>query len=604
VPDLSATSWLELVRDAERRGELLGAVDLAESGLAEQPGDVPLQHRAVLALARAGATAEARRRFKAYRLDSVSDEDVAALGARIAKDVALSLSGSARKKEAASAARLYGAIHTRTAGYYPAINAATLRLVAGQTERAQTIARDVQRKLTTADDASYYVWATKAEAHLILGEVDAAGDALVQAALRHESDFAALATTRRQLRLICELQHIDSAVLELLAGPSVAHYCGHRIAAPGADGRFPASAERQVAKLIDRELARQPVRFAYGALAAGADVLWAEAILSSGGELHVVLPFDLDEFVATSVAPSGGGWVARFSACLSRAASVTYGTEDAFCADDALFRYGAELAMGLAVLRARYLDADVRQLAVWDRASAAGDAGTAIDVARWRQTEWPVIVIPPGPAHRSSASTELARTPASSSAVEASRRVVRALLFADIRGFSKLSDEQLPLFAKEVLASFARTLDRHGAAVEHRNTWGDAIYAVVRGVSRAAACALELQDAMAQVDLIRAGLPSHLALRLGAHVGPVFAMRDPVLKAAVFMGSHVSRTARIEPVTPPGEVYVTEPFAGALALTAQGDLTCDYVGHLPAAKDFGRMRMYRLRRARRYGMSF
>jgi hypothetical protein len=24
--------------------------------------------------------------------------------------------------------------------------------------------------------------------------------------------------------------------------------------------------------------------------------------------------------------------------------------------------------------------------------------------------------------------------------------------------------------------------------------------------------------------------------------------------------------------------------------------TCDYVGHMPAAKDFGRLRMYRLRR--------
>jgi class 3 adenylate cyclase len=593
-----------LVRDAERRGELLAAVDLAESGLAEQPGDVPLQHRAVLALARAGATAEAQRRFKAYGLDAVGDEDVAALRARIAKDVALSLNGPARKKEAARAARLYGAIHARTAGYYPAINAATLCLVAGQTERAQILAREVQRDLTTADDTSYYVCATKAEAHLLLGEVDPAGNALMRAALRHENDFGALATTRRQLRLVCELRHIDPAVLEPLTGPSVAHYCGHIISATGATGRFPASAEGRVSQQIDRELSRRPVRFAYGALAAGADVLWAEAILSSGGELHVVLPFDLEEFVAASVAPSGDHWVARFRTCLSRAASVTYGTEDAFRGDDALLRYGSELAMGLAVLRARYLDADVRQLAVWDRAPAVGDAGTAIDVARWKQTGRPVTVISPGPDQRSIESTELARTSATSAAAEPSTRVVRALLFADIRGFSKLSDEQLPLFAKEVLASFARTLDCHGGAVEQRNTWGDAIYAVVRGVSRAATCALELQDAMSQVDLHRAGLPSHLALRLGAHIGPVFAIRDPVLKTAVFMGSHVSRTARIEPVTPPGEVYVTEPFAAALALTAQADLACDYVGHLPAAKDFGRMRMYRLRRAGQYGLSF
>lgn len=64
-----------------------------------------------------------------------------------------------------------------------------------------------------------------------------------------------------------------------------------------------------------------------------------------------------------------------------------------------------------------------------------------------------------------------------------------------------------------------------------------------------------------------------------------------------FMGSHVSRTARIEPVTPPGSVFVTEPFAAALVLE-DSPFLCDYVGHVPAAKDFGRIRMYRLGRGR------
>ena len=61
-----------------------------------------------------------------------------------------------------------------------------------------------------------------------------------------------------------------------------------------------------------------------------------------------------------------------------------------------------------------------------------------------------------------------------------------------------------------------------------------------------------------------------------------------------FMGSQVSRTARIEPVTPPGAVYVTEAFAAALELSASRDIGCDYVGHMPAAKDYGRLRMYRI----------
>ena len=117
------------------------------------------------------------------------------------------------------------------------------------------------------------------------------------------------------------------------------------------------------------------------------------------------------------------------------------------------------------------------------------------------------------------------------------------------------------------------------------------------GLLTAAACALGLQDAMDAVDLDALGLPSHLALRLGAHTGPVFPVYDPVVRAPAFMGSHVSRTARIEPVTPPGTVYVTEPFAAALMLQ-NSQFRYDYVGHIPGAKDYGRLRMYRLRRTR------
>ena len=268
---------------------------------------------------------------------------------------------------------------------------------------------------------------------------------------------------------------------------------------------------------------------------------------------------------------------------------MVYATDDAFQADDALYRYGSELAMGLALLRARYLDADVRQLALWDGGPSLGGAGTATDVATWRRSGHAVRVIaPPEPP-----AAELLE--ATQAGVE-SGRVVRSMLFADVKGFSKLADEQVPRFAHHVLGAFAQVLERYAGAIEHRNTWGDALYVVLSDTVLAADCALELQDAMAAIDLDGAGLPDHLALRMGGHVGPVFAVEDPVLEEPAFAGSHVSRTARIEPVTPPGTVYVTEQFAAALELAQNERLACDYVGHMPAAKDYGRLRMYRLRR--------
>jgi class 3 adenylate cyclase len=393
---------------------------------------------------------------------------------------------------------------------------------------------------------------------------------------------------------VCELRGIAPDVLAALTGPAVVHFCGHRIAGAGEAGRFAASDEERVADRIRAEVRSHPATYAYGALASGGDILWAEALLESDAELHVVLPFARGEFLETSVAPAGGGWVERFERCLAAATAVSYATEDAYLGDDVLYRYGSELAMGLALLRARYLEADVRQLAVWDGDPPLGAASTAIDVATWQRRGRQTTIVTPSGELLARAPRQRERSDAPGST---SGRVVCAMLFADVKGFSRLTDQQLPRFTTHVLGAFAAVLRRYDEHILHRNTWGDALYVVVRDVSHAAACALELQEAISAIDLAAVGLPAHLALRLGGHVGPVFPIVDPVLRLQAYMGSHVSRTARIEPVTPPAAVYVTEPFAAALVLSGPDGLVCDYVGHMPAAKDYGRLRMYRLRRA-------
>jgi class 3 adenylate cyclase len=140
-------------------------------------------------------------------------------------------------------------------------------------------------------------------------------------------------------------------------------------------------------------------------------------------------------------------------------------------------------------------------------------------------------------------------------------------------------------------------LERHRDRVEFANTWGDGLYVVLRDPRSAMDCALDLQAEVAALDCPALGLPHDLALRIGGHAGPVFAMADPILARLNFMGSHVSRTARLEPITPEGEVYVTEAFAALIALECDPRLNCDYVGILPAAKGYGSFRMYVLRRS-------
>ena len=87
-----------------------------------------------------------------------------------------------------------------------------------------------------------------------------------------------------------------------------------------------------------------------------------------------------------------------------------------------------------------------------------------------------------------------------------------------------------------------------------------------------------------------------MALRLGGHLGTVYNTIDPILQRNNFFGAHVSRAARIEPVTPEKLVYVTETLAAVLKLYNANKFTCHYVGNTKAAKDYGSLRMFLLTR--------
>lgn len=589
------STWLAQVRQLEARGELLLAFDTALHGLEEHPGDLRLSHRAVLNLAKAGATANAEMEFERLGLENSDDADVAALKARIAKDHALDATGEVRTTLLTHAADLYEQLYRRSHDYYPGVNVASLRLLAGQIMDAESIAREVLEicQASTGNEGDdYYLPASEAEAALVLGDISTARQALERAA-NAGSDLAARAATRRQLRMICKARNIGDDVLDPLASPTVINYTGHMIAAAGIQGRFPATQEDQVAKQIAVRLEKHRVGFGYGPLASGGDILFAEALLARGAELHVVLPFARDEFIEISVAPAGSNWVTRFESCMQRAASITYATEDRYLGHDWVFAYGSFVAMGLAVLRARFLDADVLQMAVWDGIETEGMAGTGFDVRTWRNAGRALEVITPAPDAKSSA-TSKPTTP-----VVGGQRELKAMLFGDVRGFSKLTESQIPAFVSHLLGAIGEVLARYGDRVLYRNTWGDGLFVVLSDAPVAAQCALELQAAMAMIDLESHGLPDTLALRLGGHFGPVFETTDPVLHLTNYFGAHVSRTARIEPVTPPGEVYVTEQFAARLALEPNA-YACDYVGQIPAAKSYGTMRMYHLHAPRNY----
>jgi class 3 adenylate cyclase len=171
-----------------------------------------------------------------------------------------------------------------------------------------------------------------------------------------------------------------------------------------------------------------------------------------------------------------------------------------------------------------------------------------------------------------------------------------SMLFADAVGFSKLSEQEVPQFVQHFLGAIARKISKRPSEIVAKNTWGDGLYLVFSNVEVAGDFALDLCDLVTTTRWERHGLPSGLSLRIALHAGPVYEFTDPVTEKRSYSGTHVSRAARIEPITPPAQVYASEPFAAMAAAQQVGSLSFDYAGLTPMAKGYGTFPTYHVRR--------
>ena len=588
------------------QGEYLAAYDLVLTELercdAADPADSPsrlrLQYLAGLSLARAGASSGAEAVLREIADTSVGEsdptlaEDVAALSARLVKDRAIRSTTDDRADLLAQAASLYEEVYRQLERAFAGVNAATLWYLAGERHRASGLAREVLTLVRgvrgVSDPAeAYWAAATEAEASLVLGDVETARQALAHAGDVGVMDVGARASTRRQLRLLAHEMGLDDRVLlAAITNPVVVHYCGHLMAAAGKEGRLIPAEEPAVRAAIDDWLAERSVGSAHGSLASGADIIAAEALLAHGTHLHVVLPCELGDFIEQSVATAGTGWVERFHRCLEAASTVTMTCDSAYRGDDTLFAHASMVAIGETLNQARALETDAHQLAVWDGLDRPLEAGTAHDLAAWARTGHASHIVRVGGRPLSDVPSQPAEL----------CREIHAALFGDLSEFSRLRDEHFPTFVGVVMAAIARVLDEHADHVLFRNTWGDGIFVVASDAASGAEIGLRIQEELSDLDLEPLHLPSELRMRLSGHIGPMLALPDPVRGGKSYMGRELTRAARIEPRTPPGEVYVTKAFAGLLALEAEATVAAEYVGHITTAKGFETLPMYVLRR--------
>jgi class 3 adenylate cyclase len=580
--DVSAYSAID---GARARGDMFALFDLTRAALVTDPDDPKLRYLQTLALARLGEPNAALALYSRNRVAEIGTEDALALQGRILKDMAVLASGEQRSRLFQQASQAYRAANTLNDGYFSAINAATTALLAGNHIEASRLATAVLRRSEIAQPTEYYAAATAGEAMLLGHRVEDAITQLVDACRFGNADMGARASTMRQLLLIVDAIELEGSdrgrLLEAVRPPPVLFYCGHTFTAGWAD-------EVQLIEKIDDVLEASRVHIAYGALACGSDILVAEAVLKRGGEIHIILPFDEEDFIATSVAPGGAEWRARYDHLRARATSITLATRMRFIGDDQQFSYGSRLAMGLARLRAQTMHTEALQLALWDGASPQASAGTAANVAVWAQRGGKMEII--------SAGADRPRLPrlASVEAYDGPPRYLRAILFADFSGFSRLSESSLPSFLNQVMGRAGAVLDQHREGVLCRNSWGDAIFAVIDTPELAATIAVAIQRELNRNFLIAAGLPEEGGMRISLHHGPIYEDFDPVRLERTYYGTEVTLAARIEPMVPIGGIYVTQSFAAIVDPAAIEQFGLEYVGAIDLAKGFGSRLIYRL----------
>ena len=611
----NADAYKVLAERTLKLGEPLLAYDVVAEGIKNSPKDVRLRQLLALALARSGAAQSARSVLAELYQEGHRDEETVGLLARTHKDLAReTIDPSEAAQHSRQAYEFYTQAYRASGGYWSGINAATLALLLSDREEAVALAREVAvqchaqlARLEKDSGDRYWLLCTLGDASLLQAQWSEAEERYSQAVELGRGSWGNLQSTRHNALFLLKHLHGDEGLVDrVFRFPSVVVFTGHMIDRPDREvPRFPPQAEHAVKSAIRQRLEKLNAGFGYASAACGSDILFHEVVLDRKGESHVVLPYEKELFLEDSVdIVSNPEWVTRCNAVLAGAIEVQEASKRSQMCGRVSYEFANLMLHGLASVHAEQLETRLVPMAVWDGKPGDGPDGTAGTIGHWQNLGLAVeivdlreILYEQGPelASHASVSTEtislLSRDTASEFTSE-----IRALLFADAQGFSELADEQVPRFVQHFLGLAGRLASDSEHKPLMKNTWGDGLYFVFSSVRDAGLFALDLRDGVGLTDWAAKGLPN-LNLRIGLHAGPVYSCTDPVTQRANYIGAHVSRAARIEPITPTGQVYSSQAFAALAAAEGVKEFRCDYVGQTSMAKKYGTFPTYVVRRA-------
>jgi tetratricopeptide (TPR) repeat protein len=502
----------------------------------------------IVALARAGASARAWSEFIAYGYDRDQDPACLTLRGRLLKDRAISASRHEKKRSLyVEAASSYAEAAASTGSTYPLINAATLSLLGGDSLASAAHAAQILHRIDTAPDepeTPYWRSATRSEALLLLDRHEEARAAFAEAVALAPRAWEDHASTLRQFALILAAQGRDAAWLDAHRPPRSLHFGGHMSFDPEVVRRE--HLDEKIAEVLEEE----NIGFGFGALAAGADIIIAEALLARGAEVHAVLPGGAEAFAAVSVDPFGSAWRRRFDAVLAAAETVRPVRPLGAVPDAAMIGLADEVAMGAALMNGRRLESSAVQLLVLDSAEGTGNGASGRSLQIWAAGGWRQRVL--------KAPRETRRDAPLSTAAEVRPLAVLAIGPGAGAGL------------QEALAQLRAQIGRLADPAIAPYVTEDRLILAYPGPGEAAEAAVRLLGGAGEAGF----------LRIGGQYGPAAAFEDPFSGATRLAPSATAAAAGALASAPPGTACVTDDFAAALAAAGPRQPASEYIGEL------------------------
>lgn len=571
--DAKTNKVLESAHAALKAGNELLANDILFRALHEGLQHPELHYLRILVLAMIGSSTLALHEYEQLAPPMhARDERWLTLRGRIHKDLALR---GDRRTLFLKAAEDYLAAWELTGSSYSAINTASMYALAGDREQSHRFAHlamaAVRAEPSDNPEQQFYTAATQAEAHLLLGDLDTVSAILTQAR-QQPVEQSRIGRTRRQLLILCDRLGVDRSLLAPLTPLPLMMMRRFGNPEPGPGNVIDT---RWIADL-------PPVGGIFMGLCDSVDLQMVEAFQARGDRTHLVLPYRADRLIKSVHKHYGEDLAERLRLCLQRAVHVH--TERGFLSAE--FSWAAshvtERTLGLALLAGQRSGGQLRIV--------------EMDPAKMETAMASATCFDEGPDRTALARKHIYRREPAPVSPEGRRMV--GLIFADFAGFQRLEDRDLPYFWQGLMTGISQLLLRYRDAILLRQTWGDALHLVTTDAQSAASIMTDIQHYLDQHRL-KPGAPlANLTLRISGHYAPAYEGHDPIHDALTYYGTQLSLAARIEPVTPPGQIYATEAFAARLAIEDASQFALEYAGEIELAKRFGAYRLYSLRRVR------